>query len=360
MKILIAVGASGGHIYPAVAVAEVLQQYNQVYYTGGIRGLERKILSSMENQLFAVRILPWAGADILNRLKALWLLSWSTIRSINFIKSKSIKVLLSSGSYSSSAAILAAVICRLPLVMLEIDCQPSITTRKFGRFAKCIALAHPDAIDQLPPHWKVKYTGIPFRKNLIDSRNSLTKTKARKELGLDQNSQIILIVAGSQGSQKIEKTVHQMISNYSLPHKRIFIASAGKFSSGDYYQLSRSYTDQFITKDYIENISLYYAACDLVISRAGAMTIGELNLWKKPAILIPIKQARGHQLNNAMSLIKTGTAYLLEESELNACGLHEAVEKMLNLSERNFKGQDFNLDGASKVAELVIEAGKAG
>ena len=360
MRIMIAVGASGGHIYPAVAVAEVLEQYNQVYYTGGTRGLERKILSSMEHQLFAVRILPWAGADILNRLKALFFLSWSTIRSINFIKSKSIKVLLSSGSYSSSAAILAAVICRLPLVMLEIDCQPSIITRKFGRFADFIALAHQDSMGQLPSHWKLKYTGIPFRKKLINSRNSLTKIKARKILGVDQNSQIILIVAGSQGSQKIEKTVRQMINNYSIPRNRIFIASAGKFSSGDYYQLSRSFTDQFITKDYIENISLYYAACDLVISRAGAMTIGELNLWKKPAILIPIQQARGHQRNNAMSLIKTGTAYLLEESDLNASVLYEVIEKMLKLSQRNFNRQNFNLDGASKVAELVIQSGKAG
>jgi len=357
MRILIAVGASGGHIYPALAVAELLAPHNQVYYTGGIRGLERKILQSQDVQLFLTRILPWVGVGLLNKLKALILLGWATIRSLNFIRSKSVDVLLSSGSYSSTAAILAAIINRLPFIMMEMDCQPSFTTRKFGRFARWITLANQETVKQLPLYWQIKYTGTPIRKSLITSKNELTKTQAREKLNLPQDNQVILVIAGSQGSEKIEQTIYQMISNYPLPENRIIIASAGKFTSGHYLRLSEKYSRQFVTKNYIDNISLYYAASDLVISRSGAMTVAELKLWKKPSILIPIQQARGHQLKNAQNLINAGLADLIKESDLTADKLFQAVEKMLKISTDDIKTNNSDQTGAQEVAKLVLAAG---
>ena len=356
MNILIATGASGGHIYPVVAVADYLKEKNRIFFVGGIRGMEDKIIPEKGYDLFRVNSYPWVGRSLIEKLRAVVQTILGTLKVIRLINKVEADFVLSSGSYSSVPTLLAAKIKKLPMFMIEVDIKPGFTTRIFQRSALIIFTAFEETKKYLKPGVKTEYLGTPLRAGF----GEISKEAARKILKIPEGFKVVFIFGGSQGSEVLEKKYCRMMMKYKA-YKHIFtIAASGKFSNGDYKKIQKSYPDRFLVREYIDNIHIVYSASDIVISRAGALTIAELRASCRPAILIPIPHARGHQKYNAEILLKKGAALIIEEKDLNSDVLFHSLENTLfNTTEfqkmnKNMKSVSFD-NSAEKIACMLTD-----
>ncbi len=356
MNILIATGASGGHIYPVIAVADYLKEKNRIFFVGGIRGMEDKIIPDRGYDLFRVNSYPWVGRSLIEKVRAVVQTILGTLKVIKLINKVEADFVLSSGSYSSVPTLLAAKIKKLPLFMIEIDIKPGFTTRLFQRSALVIFTAYKETKNYLKPDVNTKYFGTPLRAGF----GEVSREAARKILNIPKRFKVIFIFGGSQGSAVLEKNYCRMIKKYNM-YKYIFtIAASGKFSNGDYKKMQKSYSDRFYVREYIDNIHIVYSASDIVISRAGALTIAELRASCRPAILIPIPHARGHQKYNAEILLKKGAAFIIEEKDLNPDVLFHSLENTLfdtiELQKMNENMKSISFDNsAEKIACMLTD-----
>lgn len=321
-RLLIAVGATGGHIYPALALAEELRGKCSLFFIGSDRGLAESIITRAGFHFEKVWSRPWAGRTIFE--KAASAVSFifgvfSCQRRISEIKPFAV---LGTGSFATVPVLLTCCLLSVPFYILEADVKPGMTTRFFSRSAKKIFLSFEETEKYLPGISVSLYTGSPVRRTI----GNVPKSEALKKFGLSGDSKIILVFGGSQGSSTIEKAFFEMCRKFGIPLNAKVIASAGKFSEGLYAQCG----EDVIVRDYIEDMASAYACADIVVSRAGAVTVAEIVAAGKPAILVPLAIARGHQADNARQLEMLGTGVVIRENELTAESLHENIKKILN------------------------------
>lgn len=345
MTIAFTGGGSGGHFYPIIAIAEALQDIVReehlleptLYYLAPDPFDEKALFA---NGIAYVRI-P-AGkmrryASLANITDTFVTLA-GTFTALLTLYRLYPDVVVSKGGYASVPTVLAARVLGIPVVIHESDAKPGRANLLAAKFAEKIAISFDSAAQYFPEkvRSKIARTGIPIRKALM----RVETEGARQYLGLEKDLPTVLIVGGSQGAMKINEAVLTALPDLVVFANIIHQTGRAHFKNVQaiaQVELGKSpAASRYHPVDYLSEISLQRAAgvADIVVSRAGANSIAEIGLWKKPAIIIPIPESVSHdQRTNAYAYARTGAAVVIEEENLTPHLLTSEIRRIVSDTE---------------------------
>lgn len=315
-KFIISGGGTGGHIYPAIAIANELknkfpdaeflfvgakdkmemQKVPQAGYTIKglwIAGLQRKL--TLRNAMFPFKLTSslWNSYLILKKFKP--------------------NVVIGTGGFASGAVLKVANLLKIPTVVQEQNSYPGITNKLLGKKASAICVAY-DNLEHFFPKDKIKLTGNPVRQDLLDIDTK--RSEAIAYFNLDDNKKTVLILGGSLGSRRINQLIEKELDFLLESGVQVFW-QCGNFYMAEYKHFSEKEDVQVVS--FIDRMDLIYAAADFIISRSGASSVSELCLVGKPTIFIPSPNvAEDHQTKNAKAICDKNGAILIKESNLEA------------------------------------------
>lgn len=320
MRILIATGGSGGHIFPALNVALELKKHGHDIMFSGVLDKASDII---RRNGFEMVHLDARGFST-NSLKSFCISSFCMLKAI--MHSKAIlkrfdpELVFGFGGYGAFPVVFTAALLRYPTLIHEQNVVPGKANRVLARMVDKIAISFKESQEYFDPA-KIVLTGCPCRKN--DQQG--TRSELTGKFKLEDNKYTILVLGGSQGSHRINEVFLKTISLLKQHFDFQVIHLTGKQD----YSLVR---DQYHTlpirssvHEFLEEMDMAYKSADLVISRAGAVTVTEIGIFRKPSILIPYPLAGGHQKENAKLLSQTELAIMIEEKELTPQFLNEAI-----------------------------------
>lgn len=314
-KFILSGGGTGGHIYPAVAIANELKA----------RFPESEILFVGASDKMEMQKVPQAGYKIVG----LWIagiqrrltfdnamfplkLASSLIRSRSIIKDFKPDVVIGTGGFASGPLLRAAAGMRIPVVIQEQNSFPGITNKWLSKWASKICVAY-DNLERFFPAGKIVFTGNPVRQDLIGTADK--KEEAVTRFGLDPDKKTLLVLGGSLGARRINQLIDKELAFIQAYDVQV-IWQCGKL----YYEEYRHHGDKDGVQvlSFIDRMDLVYAAADFVISRAGASSVSELCIVGKPVLFIPSPNvAEDHQTKNAQAIVDKGGALLLKEPQLD-------------------------------------------
>ncbi|MFC1607536.1 undecaprenyldiphospho-muramoylpentapeptide beta-N-acetylglucosaminyltransferase [Candidatus Latescibacterota bacterium] len=333
MKIVFAGGGTGGHIYPALAVADeirYLKPETEVLFLSGRRGIERKIVADSG---YTVSTLPVTGLP--RKLSPAmvgfaWRLGVSIILSRRELRKFRPSVVMATGGYVSGPPLIAAWSLGVPTVIQEQNSFPGITNRKLGRFADMIFLGFSDAVKYFSSDNETLVTGNPIR-NAVYSGN---REEAARFYSFDPLLKTVLIFGGSQGSAAINGAVAGSVEILAQKgYQVLWQTGEREFESRKNYNGCCDGRIRVVA--YINEMKHAYAAADIVVARAGAMSIAEITACGLPAVFIPLPTAaENHQEYNAQSLVDAGAASMILERELKSSGLEMVITDIIDSDDR--------------------------
>jgi UDP-N-acetylglucosamine--N-acetylmuramyl-(pentapeptide) pyrophosphoryl-undecaprenol N-acetylglucosamine transferase len=320
---LIAGGGTGGHVFPGVALAEeVVTRHpdNDVVFVGTARGLEAKIVpaAGYPIELIEVKGLKGKGLAMLSNL---FLLPRAFVQCARILARWKPDMVVGVGGYASGPVVLAAWILGIPTAVQEQNAVPGFTNRMLGKFVKAAFTAFPEAARHFAGG-KVFQLGNPIRRQLLE--NFMRPSSAH-------DRQRLLVFGGSQGAHTLNMRVIEALPHLADLRDRLVITH--QTGARDREQVEKGYLAVGFTPDvreFITDMSAAYAATDLVVCRAGATTLAELTVCRKPSILVPFPAAAdNHQVMNAKSLADAGAAVMIEERELTGEVLAREIRAIL-------------------------------
>ncbi len=349
-------GGTGGHIYPALAVADALNGA-KVYYVGNKRNMEYELATKKGYKFLHVSISGMPRK--LNPKFFIWgiKLVKSIIRSIRYIKKYKPKAVFATGGYVSAPMIFACIFTNTPYMMHDCDAMPGLVSRKLSKRAKYVSLAFEKA-KKFIPNKKAVVTGNPIREGF----SSMTKTNAKLALGL-ANSLTLCIMGGSQGAKAINNTVIELIKEFSQELGLQVIFQTGKKNYDSVVEnIQRIYptfeqNKNLIIKPYFDDMITVLKASDIVISRAGSLSLSEICASEVAPILIPYPYAAAnHQRANAKYLLEMGACIYLEEKDLDPNKLREVIVQLVeNPIKINYLKQNSSHLAKFNATEKIVE-----
>ncbi|MDP1772950.1 MAG: undecaprenyldiphospho-muramoylpentapeptide beta-N-acetylglucosaminyltransferase [Methylobacter sp.] len=332
-SIVIMAGGTGGHVFPALAVAqELIEKGWQVSWLGTQKGLEGRVIPEQGIEIDWLSVAGVRGKGWLSKITAVFLLIKACIQAMKILRQRKPDVVLGMGGFVAGPGGLMAKLLGIPLIIHEQNRVPGTTNRLLARMANQVLEAFPDSFDK---KLNAKFTGNPLRKQFTKSAVgvSLVDTHAIREQwtptrGGPTESRInILVVGGSQGAQVLNEVVPEALAelnNVEVRHQTG--AAMQKQVESRYKELGVNAEAQV----FIEDMVSAYQWADLVICRSGAMTVSEVAAAGVPAIFIPLPNAiDDHQTANARYLTDAGAGLLLMQKDLNAATLVEHITKVL-------------------------------
>ena len=360
MKILIAGGGTGGHLFPALAIGEEILSRNsnvKIHYVGSLFGLESKVfpIKDVWHTLLPIRGIQRdlsLKSFLRNALLPIRILR-SFYKTKNLINDFSPDIIIGTGGYASALPLLVASTKQknIPIILQEQNSFPGITTKWFAKRAKKICVAFKDNGSKTSDN--MVHTGNPIRKGLTKGNKSL----GYKNFHFSKIYKTIFLFGGSQGSSYLNNILCQIIKKFENASIQV-IWQTGDIEFGKY----KKYISKKIhVTPFINNMSEAYAISDLIICRSGALTISEITVCGKPAILIPFSHAAGdHQTKNAQVLVKSNAAKLISEKNLNKKNLLYTVMNLIHnekaLDEMSKASKAMGKPNAtSKIVDHVLE-----
>lgn len=322
LRVIIAGGGTGGHVFPALAIAEEFVRRNtktNVLFVGTKRGLEGRILRETEFKLRLIDIKGIRRKGLTGTVIGISKIPGSMLRSREIIRGFCPNIVVGVGGYASGPLVLMAYLMGIKTVIAEQNALPGITNRILGRFVNRVFLAFPENRGWFSPE-KVRVTGNPVRWSFIDDERKVREKSARFT---------VLIFGGSQGASSINHAVIESLSYLKKIRERLKIIH--QTGEKDLEEVSKSYRDHGINAEvlpFIHDMAEAYRTADLLICRAGATSIAEITAMGKAALFVPFPFAVGnHQVLNARMLVEAGAAEMITEKELSGKRLFEVIER---------------------------------
>lgn len=310
-KILISGGGTGGHIYPAVSIAhEIKAQFPnaEILFVGAEGKME---MEKVPKSGFEIVGLPIAGINRSNLLANLgfpFKLAKSLLKANKTVKSFNPDIAIGVGGYASGPTLLIANFHKVKTLLQEQNSYAGITNKYLSKKAEKICVAYPK-MEAFFPSDKLVFTGNPVRKDIIE--NSISKENALAHFKLQQNKTTVLIIGGSQGARSINLAIDGGLNKILANNLQVIWQTGKNFSP------TQEIEEGTYVSDFIYEMDMAYAAADIVISRAGALSVSELCLTGKPSILVPFPNAaEDHQSMNAMSLVNEEAALIVKDVEV--------------------------------------------
>ena len=331
MTIVIAAGGTGGHLYPAVALArEFLHRdpMTKVLFVGTSRGLESKVLAHEGFELVLINAKPVMGKGLRDVLKGLCAMPLSLWQCGRILSQRQARLVIGVGGYTSPMMVLAAALKRIPRVILEPNAYPGLANKAVGPFVQRVFLAFESAARFFDQR-KGRVVGTPVRKEFL--------THCRPPGGERQRGgHHVLVFGGSQGAKALNSAAIEGLPD--LLKQRPHMTVTHQTGEADHDRVSQAYRRAGVTATvlpFVYDMPAAINAADVVVARAGAMTVAELTTCGKPAILIPLPTAiYDHQMKNAKVMAAAGAAVVLPQADLTGATLARSVAQILDDPQR--------------------------
>ena len=341
MKILFAGGGTAGHINPALAIAGYVKKQNpdaEILFVGNKGGMEERLVPDAGFEFKSIIISGFKRSfgvkAVGHNIATVKRMFTSSAASKKIIKEFKPDLAIGTGGYVSGPVLRTAAKMGIPIIIHEQNAYPGVTTKMLSKLAKKVMLAIPDAKKHLDKSLDFVVTGNPVRQEIL----SADREEARRELKLDERP-VVLSFGGSLGARKINENVADLIARSGKDGKYQHIHAYGQYGKWFPDLVKEKGVDiekcpNLDIREYINNMATCLAAADVVISRAGAITLSEIQAQGKPAVLIPSPNvAENHQYHNAMALVNKKAAEIIEEKELTPNLLTKKVDKLLESKE---------------------------
>jgi len=322
LHVLLAGGGTGGHVFPALAVAEELRTRGwRVSFAGAAGGLEERLVGERGLPFHPLPARPLVGRGPLDRARALGTLARSSLAASKLIRGIGARVVLGTGGYVSSPAVLGARLARLPVLLLEPNGRAGVANRWLSRWATAAAVGYRETIADLKcPSW---VTGVPVRSAFFAVPAELPPLAAPR----------LLVLGGSQGARQINQAMPEAAARLiaRLPALSILHqAGARNLEETRAAYASAGVGDSHVeVVPFLDDVAGAMAASHLLISRAGAITVAEICAAGRASVLIPLAIAKGHQVDNARLLAAAGGAEMIRSDHVSAERLAGKLAELL-------------------------------
>lgn len=357
-------GGTGGHIYPAVSIISTLLEQNvdmkNIFYLGNKKNMEYDIAKKYGYNFLS------HGAKGMPRKFSLNFIFWifglisATFKTMTYVLKYKPDVVFATGGYVCAPALFCALMFRIPYVLHDCDIEPGIVTRAFAPLATSVSLSFEDAKKKIKSK-NIFINGNPIRQEF----KTISKKQAREELSL-KDCFTILIMGGSLGAKKINESSFKILKEYANKENIEIIWQTGR---KNFDEVTKQILEQFnelpdnlVLQPFFDRMYLALLSADIVISRAGSLSLSEICACSLPAILIPYPYAaQDHQKKNAQSFVNNKAAIMLEDKDCNNESLFKITNELMSnkellsdLSYNSFKMA--KLDSAEKIVEQVNKA----
>ncbi len=329
MRLLVAGGGTGGHVFPGIALAEeVVTRHpsNDAVFVGTARGLEATIVPRLGFPIELIHVKGLKGKGLASTLRNLLLVPLALWQSFQILRRWRPDIVVGVGGYASGPVVLVARLMRIPTAVQEQNAVAGFTNRVLGRFAQAAFTAFPEAAHHFPRR-KVFQLGNPIRKTLMEN---FMRPEA------EHQGPRLLVFGGSQGAHALNMRVVEALPHLADLRDKLRITH--QTGARDKEQVEKGYRAcgfEPDVREFITDMSGAYAQTDLVVCRAGATTLAELTVCKKPSILVPFPAAAdNHQVRNAKSLVDAGAAVMIEERGLTGEVLAREIRAILDDPDR--------------------------
>lgn len=364
LRIIVSGGGTGGHIFPAISIANAIKEQHpeaEILFVGAEGRMEMQRVPAAGYKIIGLEIAGFNRKNLLKNIPVVWKILKSQRKAKKIIKEFKPMAAVGVGGYASGPTLKMAAQLGIPTLIQEQNSYAGVTNKILAKSARKICVAY-DGMDRFFPKDKIIMTGNPVRQSLLAA--NISKADARKAFGLEPDKKTVLIIGGSLGARTVNESVLSHLSDIRSSSVQ-FIWQTGKVYKDEIHEaLSKAepVANLFVT-DFISNMDAAYAAADIVISRAGASSISELCLLKKPSILVPSPNvAEDHQTKNALALSTKGAAIFVKDSEARNTLIKKALEAVNDDNKLSALGENAGKlsfkDSASKIAEEVYKLAK--
>lgn len=350
ISVIISGGGTGGHIFPAIAIANAIRKLEpeaRILFVGAKGRMEMTRVPEAGYEIIGLPIEGFDRKHLLKNIVVLWKILKSELMARRIVKKFNPDVAVGVGGYASGPLLRMAGKMGIPTVIQEQNSYAGVTNKLLAQKADRICVAY-EGMERFFPKEKILLTGNPVRENML--HQDLTKEEALKTMVLDPAKKTILLTGGSLGARTLNQAFISRIQDIAEKKDINFIWQTGRIYIDDIRKKLETLTgksaedfkkkpmDNLYVSDFLSNMGIAYKAADLIISRAGASTISELCLLGKAAILVPSPNvAEDHQTKNALALSEKGAAVLLKDMDAidellpKACELVQDTQKLEDL-----------------------------
>lgn len=361
LRVIISGGGSGGHIFPALAIANTIRRRYpnaKILFVGANGRMEMEKVPQAGYEIKGLDIAGFQRGSIMKNISLPFKIVGSLREAYRIIKDFNPDVAVGVGGYASGPLLRAANFIGIPTVIQEQNSFAGITNKLLAGGAKVICTAYAE-MEQVFPKEKIVLTGNPIRAEIVNMQVDLKQ--AQDYYGLDPYKQTLLIVGGSLGARKLNQSMEATLERINESGVQV-IWQTGKLYYEEYKHIGESYPNIKVLQ-FLDRMDYAYACADVIVSRAGAMTISELQIVGKPVILVPSPNVtEDHQTHNAMALVKQHAAILVKDDEAKfglipaAIDLLKEPEKMKTLAE-NIKKMAIT-DAADRIVDEIVRVAK--
>lgn len=366
LRVIISGGGTGGHIFPAVSIANAIKEKRpdaRILFVGAEGRMEMQRVPAAGYEIKGLPIAGFNRKNLLKNVSVLFKIMKSRRMARKILRDFKPQVAVGVGGYASGPTLNVAESMGIPTLLQEQNSYAGVTNKLLAKKAKRICVAY-DGMERFFPKDSILFTGNPVRQNLLEQ--NVSKDEAVRSFGLVPGKATILIVGGSLGARTLNESVIGNLPLVKQQNKVQFIWQTGKYYSEEIQaELKRRGCPQnLVVMDFISDMRQAFAAADLIISRAGAGSISEFCLLGKPAILVPSPNvAEDHQTKNALSLVQKDAALYVTDADARRSLLPLAINTVSDHS--RLEVLSFNIkklarpNAASDIADEVIKLAEA-
>jgi len=361
-KVIISGGGTGGHIFPAVAIANEIKRRNpnaNILFIGAKGKMEMEKVPEAGYNIVGLPIRGLQRKLTLSNLILPFKLIWSFIKAIGIVRKFQPQVVIGVGGYASAPTMYAGSFCKKPILIQEQNCFPGKTNKSMAHKAARFCTAY-EGLEKYFDASKIVLTGNPVRSQMVEIEGK--RNEALQFFGLDTNKKTILVVGGSLGARTLNESILNAVDRFEESEIQV-IWQCGKATYGEMkskYQSITPYPKQVHLHQFIKRMDLAYAAADIILSRAGAIAVSEMCIIGKPVILVPSPNvAEDHQTKNAMALVQKNAAILVKDVDAR----QTLVDVVFKLTENQQQQEDLTqnikqLARPNATADIVDEIEK--
>jgi UDP-N-acetylglucosamine--N-acetylmuramyl-(pentapeptide) pyrophosphoryl-undecaprenol N-acetylglucosamine transferase len=354
IKVMFAGGKTGGHIFPAIAMATEFKKrfpQSQLVFVGTKEGMERRIVPGYGFKLLFIQTRGLSRRSYLSNLFLVFYLLRGFYQALKILNQKRPNLVVGTGGYVSFPVVLLASLKNIPTLIQEQNSYPGISTRFLSHFVDKVCLSYSESVKYFSSEKKLEVIGNPAREDLIHRE----RNQALKKFGLEEGRKTIFVFGGSQGAHTINQVFLQCLDLLKSEWQILW-----QTGEADFPEISSKVKGKGIkcaVYPFIEDMGSAYAASDLVVSRAGALTLAEITACGKPSILIPFPFATAdHQRHNAQALQKKGAARMILQKDLTAevlaCEISPLLSDEIMLKRMSEKSKKL---GRTEATSLLVD-----
>lgn len=328
VRVIISGGGTGGHIFPAIAIANALKKLEkgiEILFVGAQGKMEMEKVPKAGYEIIGLNIAGLNRSSMLKNLGFPFKLIGSLLKSMSIIRHFKPDVVVGVGGFASGPVMYAASTKGIPTVIQEQNSYAGITNKLLGKKAKKVCVAY-DNMDKFFPAANIIRTGNPVRQDILNLEGK--REEGQKTFNLDPSKKTLLVIGGSLGARSINLAIKSHIEQLKKANVQVVWQTGKLFIEEAKKAVTDANADNLFVSDFIYTMDQAYAVADVVISRAGASSISELCIVGKPAVLVPFPfAAEDHQTKNAQALVDNDAAILVADNKAN----EEACEQALHL-----------------------------